>query len=140
MAALRINASTQFGSEVYLGNGRVDCLSINDKVKKAIIFEVKYKAKDGIKSSASSALTQIEERKYKKPIPAGYEIVSIGLKVNHDKSVETGYKVTFAEVESDANKVMNIDEVLLDQSNNLEFDLTSENTEILGDNSTEEAY
>ena len=41
-AAMQVLSATQFGTEVYVGNGRTDCLIINDKSKKAIIIALKY--------------------------------------------------------------------------------------------------
>lgn len=86
-AAMQVLSATQFGTEVYVGNGRTDCLIINDKSKKAIIIELKYEG------DSSEAVAQIDKRGYAKPIPEGYDIINIGLNVNYDKTVSVKHKL-----------------------------------------------
>lgn len=87
-ASMQLLSATQFGTEVSVGEGRTDCLIINDKSKKAIILELKYNQGD-----ASGAVEQIGKKGYAKPIPKGYEVVNIGLNVDYDKAVSVEYKV-----------------------------------------------
>jgi hypothetical protein len=87
-ASLQMRSATQFGTEVYVGKGRADCLIIDDKRKKAIILELKY-GKEG----AKEAIDQITEKEYGRPIPKSYEVINIVLHVRHDKSVTSKFEI-----------------------------------------------
>ncbi|MEM6339311.1 MAG: AAA family ATPase [Pseudomonadota bacterium] len=86
-AAMQVLSATQFGAEVYVGDGRTDCLIIDDKSKKAIIIELKYEG------DSTAAVAQIDKRGYAKPIPESYDIINIGLNVDYDKTVSVNHKL-----------------------------------------------
>lgn len=106
---MQVLSGTKFGVEVYLGQGRTDCLLINDRNKKAIIFELKYN-----QHSADDALLQIAEKEYGKPIPKDYTLINIGLNVDFDKSVTTIFEVKSSNIGIDTEEEQKHDSKLSD--------------------------
>ena len=133
--ALQLKKINQFGTEVYLGNGRVDLFMVHQQSNKVIIIEFKYD-----KQEANSAIEQIKEKQYAKPMPKGYEVIQIGINVDYDKNVNVKIDSQYVYHDNDkANSQITMAEI--DSDNILDLTILDNNTQfvdkitIIGDDS-----
>ena len=79
---LQLKGVNQFATEVHIGDGRADLLYISKEFHTAVILELKYNQHE-----ASSAIKQINDKSYARPVPHGFKVVKVGVNIDYDKTL-----------------------------------------------------